>query len=135
MRKAILWLALITALVSSPVWLSHASETYGSPNDAIKQSTIDFISIKKVSLRTGAFDTVMLASFMIVNDSVYDVKDLEITITSYGKSGTKVDTNKRVLYDIVKSKHSKAFKNFNMGFVHSQANDCEIKVTDLKIVK
>ena len=95
------------------------------------------IALSQVSLKfhwtKEGFDNIMQANFTIKNESVYDVKDLEINCEHYAKSGTLIDSNKRTIYDVVKAHSTKQFKNFNMGFIHTQAVKSSCAVTDLRI--
>lgn len=83
--------------------------------------------------RKEGFGNVLEADFTIHNKSNYDVKDIEIKCSLFGKSGTLIDSNTRTIYEIVKANSRKTFANFNMGFIHSQAASSSCEVTDLKI--
>lgn len=83
--------------------------------------------------RKAAFDNVMEANFTIENPSKYDIKDIQIKCTLFAKSGTAIDSNSRIIYDIVKSKGKKKISRFNMGFINTQANSSTCEITDLKI--
>jgi hypothetical protein len=88
-------------------------------------------SPEPVSLKTfaGTKDGVMfLATFTFENKGPTDVKDIEVTCTHYGPSGTAIDANTRTIYEIVKAKSSKTVRGFNMGVIHSQAatSSCRI---------
>ncbi len=75
----------------------------------------------------------MEANFTVENQSQYNIKDIEIKCTYFGKSGTAIDSNRRTIYDVVKAKSKKKFNKFNMGFIHTQANSSSCEITDLKI--
>ena len=79
------------------------------------------------------FGNVMEANFTIANNSQYQIKDIEITCTHYAKSGTRIDSNERTIYDLVPAKGKKTFKKFNMGFIHPQADKTGCEITDLKV--
>jgi hypothetical protein len=79
------------------------------------------------------FDNIMEADFTISNNSKYLIKDIEITCTHFAKSGTKIDSNERIIYDVVPAKGKKTFSKFNMGFIHSQAEKTNCVITDLNI--
>lgn len=78
---------------------------------------------------------ILMADFSITNNSASEIKDIEITCEHYGKSGTKIDSNKRTIYDIIPAYETKFFNDFNMGFVHSQAHSTVCRCTGLKIVQ
>ena len=112
-----------TATSSPP----RATET--SKDKAMRAIKLDFKWSK------SGFDNVMMADFTIINPSNYKIKDIEITCTHYAKSGTKIDSNKRTIYDVVPAKGKKIFKDFNMGFIHSQAHSSACECTDLKVAQ
>jgi hypothetical protein len=78
---------------------------------------------------------VMYATFVVTNDSNYDVKDLEITCQHFAPSGTNIDSNTRTIYEIVTSHSTRKFPHFDMGFIHSQAVRSSCKVADLTVVQ
>lgn len=78
---------------------------------------------------------IMMASFVVKNESKYDIKDFEITCQHFAESGTNIDSNTRTIYDVVKAHSTRKFPNFNMGFIHSQAVRSGCKITDLKVVQ
>lgn len=80
------------------------------------------------------FGNIMEATFTITNGSAWDVKDIEIKCRHYGKSGTEIDSNKRTIYDVIKSRETKTFEKFNMGFVHSQADKSTASIEDFELL-
>lgn len=75
------------------------------------------------------FGSIMEADFSIRNNGTNDVKDIEIECTHYAESGTKIDSNSRTIYEIIKAGETKEFKAFNMGFIHSQAKRSVATIT------
>ncbi len=111
---------------------ANQSSTYQptteSPKDAaLRQVSIDFKWSK------GGFGSVMLADFTITNRSNYTVKDLDVTCTHYANSGTEIDRNSRTIYETVPANGKKILRNFNMGFIHTQAAQSSCKITDLVV--
>lgn len=74
----------------------------------------------------------MMLNFTIVNTNAFEIKDIEVTCKEFGNSGTLIDRNVRVVYETVKAKGSKRMRNFNMGFIRSQATKASCSVTDFK---
>ena len=74
----------------------------------------------------------MMANFVVHNNSDYTIKDFEIECVHYAKSGTRIDSNTRTIFDVVKPHSKKGFPGFNMGFIHSQASSSSCSITDLK---
>ena len=99
-----------------------------SPEEAAKDNVkLDY------SWAKAGFDNIMEANFTITNSSQYEIRDIKITCTHYAKSGTRIDSNERTIYDVVPAKSTKEFPKFNMGFIHSQAEKTGCVISDLKI--
>jgi hypothetical protein len=78
--------------------------------------------------------SVIEADFTILNQSEHVIKDVKITCTHYAKSGTRVDSNTRVIYEVFPPRKSKTIKDFNMGFIHTQASKSSCEVVDLELM-
>lgn len=76
---------------------------------------------------------VMEVDFTFTNRSPYPAKDITVTCTHYAPSGTEIDSNTRTIYEIIPAKGKKTIRNFNMGFIHSQASSTSCKIDDLEI--
>ena len=92
------------------------------------------VKIVKFSWKKEAFDTVMQANFTIRNDNDLAVKDLKITCEHAAPSGTLIDRNTRTLYEVIRPHATRSFRNFDMGFIHSQAAHSGCEVTDLVVM-
>jgi hypothetical protein len=77
----------------------------------------------------------MTASFVIENTSASNIKDIEITCHHFAPSGTEIDSNTRTIYEIIPAGHRLTVNNFNMGFIHSQAQRSEATITDYTVMK
>ena len=106
---------------------SASKRTLSPKQAAIKNVELDF------SWSKDGLGNIMEADFIIKNNSKYQIKDIEITCTHYAKSGTRIDENKRTIYDVVPAKGRKSIKKFNMGFMHTQAEKTSCVITDLKV--
>jgi hypothetical protein len=78
--------------------------------------------------------SVLEADFTILNKNEYAIKDVKITCAHYAKSGTKIDSNTRTIYEVFPPRKSKTVRDFNMGFIHSQASKSSCEVVDLEIM-
>jgi hypothetical protein len=105
-----------------------------SPTEDPKAVALRDIKLDFKWAKSG-FGSVMEADFTISNPTPYRVKDLEIECTHTAPSGTKIDSNTRTIYEVVEPKSKKVVKNFNMGFIHSQASKSSCGITDLTIVQ
>jgi len=126
--------AIIGSLSSGPSSVTSQPNTSPAPKP---QPTPKEIALSKTKLdfswTKGGFDNVMEADFTITNNSQYAIKDIEITCVHYAKSGTRIDSNTRTIYDTVPANSKKSFNDFNMGLIHSQANSSSCTITDLRI--
>lgn len=117
-----------------------------SPNDAPSKESIP-ISQKNTkgeiaskleldfSWRKVGFGSIMEADFKIINNSEEDVKDIDIQCNHYAKSGTKIDSNSRTIYEVIKANSKRSFNNFNMGFMHDQANSSSCHINNFSLAK
>ena len=80
----------------------------------------------------GGYDNIMIGDLTIENENPFDVKDIEIICTHFDKNGTKMDSNVRKVYETVKAKSKKAFKDFNMGFIHLKVDSTTCQVTNAR---
>jgi len=85
----------------------------------------------KFSWYKEAFDTVMIASFTITNPTEYGFKDFEVTCTHSAPSGTTIDSNTRTIYQAVLPRSTKRVRDFDMGFINSQATSSYCRITNL----
>ena len=107
----------------------------------IKEPKISIKDIVKENLKFDyswtkeGFGSIMEADFFIKNKSIYDIKDIEILCIHFAKSGTKIDSNERKIYEVIKANSTKSYLNFNMGFIHEQANSSSCKINDFTLIK
>ena len=109
---------------------SEPTLTGSSPADQ-KTAVIDVLKFKYTWSSDGM---IMSLNYKIENPTDRPFKDFEITCNHFGPSGTKIDSNTRTVYEIVKAHGKKAANRFNMGFIHSQATSSSCKVTDLVLL-
>lgn len=130
----ITWLVLILFIF---ILINSANKSSSFNSEAVekkqKDIAIDLVEIVEYKRVDTTIDNILEVDFTIKNNYQFKVKDIEITCTHYAKSGTKIDSNKRIIYDIIDARSKKTFNKFNMGFIHSQADETNCKVTDIKI--
>lgn len=90
------------------------------------------VSIADWSWSKGGFDAVMIADFTFRNDNPFPVKDLTVRCIHSAPSGTEIDRNTRVIYEIVPAHGTKLVPHFSMGFIASQATSSRCSVIDFK---
>ena len=132
------------AVFGSVITSMNGGSSSKSPNDATKEpparvlspkeKALASVTLEKLNWKKGGFDSVMLISTKIKNDGVQDVKDIEIECTHFSNSGTRIDSNKKVIYELVKAGKSVSIKDFGMGFIKSQASSTSCSITDLTVL-
>jgi hypothetical protein len=99
-----------------------------------KTEALNSVVLEKLNWYKGGFNSTMMIDTTIKNNGNRDVKDIEIKCTHYSNSGTRIDSNKKTAYELVKAGKSVYLKGFNMGFIHSQASSSRCEITDLVLL-
>jgi phosphopantothenoylcysteine synthetase/decarboxylase len=108
-----------------------ASNTVQNPT---KTDILDKIKLE-FSWNSGGFGSIMIADFTIQNTSTLAIKDVVIVCDHYSKSDTKIDSNTREIYELFEANSQTHHPDFNMGFMHDQANSSLCYIKDFKLVK
>jgi 5-keto 4-deoxyuronate isomerase len=87
------------------------------------------VELAHFSWKTGGFDNIMMATFVIRNNNAFAVKDITIKCTHSAESGTEIDSNSRTIYEIIQPKKKRTIRDFNMGFIHNQAKRSRCQIT------
>src|SRR4030095_6998794 len=88
---------------------------------------------RTLSWGKGGFDNVMMSTVTIENKGKRLVKDIEITCTHSAKSGTVIDRNRKTIYETFPAGGTRTIRDFNMGFIHSQATRSSCEITDVAV--
>ncbi|ENX22472.1 hypothetical protein F892_01714 [Acinetobacter vivianii] len=108
---------------------SGSSEVQLSPKEqALNDVQFDF------SWSKDGFGNIMMIDMTVKNNGIHDIKDFTVECEHTSNSGTKIDSNKREVFEIIKAGETKKFKQFNMGFIHSQAASSSCGITDLVVI-
>jgi hypothetical protein len=130
----ILFALFLIGKLSAPDKPSYrSSQSAEAPSMSPKEAALAAVKLD-FAWSKGGFENIMMADFTIDNKGERDIKDIEITCDHMGKSGTRIDSNTRTIYDIVKAKSRKKFNKFNMGLIHSQAASSSCRISDLKVI-
>ena len=89
--------------------------------DGLRENPEQGAVVEKVRGRKEGFGNVLVVDITLRNDALSNLKDFQITCESKGHSGTVVDSNTRVLYEVVDARSTRTFRKVNMGLLHSQA--------------
>jgi zinc-ribbon domain len=99
-----------------------------------KEQALNSVRLEKFGWKKGGFDNIMMLSTTIKNEGTRDVKDIEIKCKHASNSGTKIDSNTKVIFEVVKAGKTLRIKDFSMGFIHSQAASTSCDITDLVLL-
>jgi len=91
-----------------------------------------FLEIVKFSWSKEGFGNVMEANFTIKNTAPIDIKDFEVLCKHSAASGSLIDSNDQIIYDIVKANSTRTFRNVNMGLIHTQVSKSSCQVVSAK---
>lgn len=133
----ILFLVGVVAAAVAPHGGSSSSSTEASSSPrpkSPKEEALSSFEVKKLNWRKGGFENVMLVDATFQNNGKRDVKDIELECTHYSNSGTRIDSNKKVIYEVVSAGKVRSVKDFSMGFIHSQASKTSCEVTDIVVI-
>jgi RNA polymerase subunit RPABC4/transcription elongation factor Spt4 len=131
------WLFLIILVLFMFVVpnIKDNSTSVTHPNSSSpKEKVLKLVFLENFTPKKSGFGNIMESDFKIVNKSQYSIKDIQITCEHYAKSGTKIDSNERIIYEIIKAGKTKNIKNFNMGFIHTQAAKTGCVITNFEIL-
>lgn len=107
---------------------SSSSSTAPDPPSA-RELARPRVDLKLNSWNKTGFGSIMEIDVTITNMNDRSIKDIEIECKHSAPSGTVIDSNSKTLYEVIGPNAIRRFRNFNMGFIHSQAerSGCEIK--------
>lgn len=95
------------------------------------RNPVRYVKIVDFSWSMEGFGSVMEATFVIKNSLPINVKDIEVKCTHSAASGTVIDSNTRTIYEVIRSGKTRTFREFNMGFIHSQAKRSSCVIVDV----
>lgn len=113
---------------------SGSGGTATAPTKDPKGEALAALEIKNLNWHKGGFDNVMLVDVKFQNNGKRDVKDVELECVHFSNSGTRIDSNKKVIYEIVPAGKSLSIKEFSMGFIHTQAASTNCTITNLAVM-
>ena len=125
---------IVGALVGGSAPRSSGSTHPAAAQLDPKEQALNSVKLEKFDWKKGGFDSIMMLSATIKNEGTRDVKDIEIKCKHASNSGTKIDSNTKVVFEIVKAGKSLRIKDFSMGFIHSQAASTSCEITDLVLI-
>jgi hypothetical protein len=79
------------------------------------------MSVENMTWSIGGFGTVAVVTVTINNSNDFPVKDVGLECRFSGKSGTELSTVNHTIFDSLKAKSKRTFKEVNVGFINSQS--------------
>jgi hypothetical protein len=122
----------VIGIINSPDKPKEQEKEIPSPQ-SIKKQIMNQVNLEYKWKKEG-FGNIMEADLFIKNNSAYDIKDIQIQCDHFAKSGTKIDSNNRPIYEIIGKSSSKNYLNFNMGFMNQQVNTSSCYIKDFSLV-
>lgn len=139
-RRILKWLSIFIVAVFLIRLFSELSDMDEQPativaenNPSSKENILNQIKLEYSWSKEG-FGSVMNADFVIENTSAHDIKDIVITCEHYSLSKTKIDSNTREIFEIFPANSTKQYDDFNMGFIHEQANTSSCSIENFEMV-
>ena len=125
------WLAL-SLMCRAGAGRQTAQVPSPSPSRDLVQELKDQVSMD-YNGHKGGFNSVLIVDFVFKNPTPRPARDITVTCTHYAPSGTEIDSNTRTIYETIPAKGKKTVKNFNMGFIHSQATSTNCRIVNVEM--
>ena len=93
-----------------------------------KEHPEKYLKITKHSVSEGGFGTIGILNCTFKNDASIGYKDIVISVTYYGESGTEINSNEETLLKIIKPNSTLKLKDYNLGFTSPQFSKYNVKV-------
>lgn len=87
----------------------------------MRRNPIDRMEIETPSWKTGGFGSVAIMTVRVSNSNDFEVKDIAISCRFSANSGTVLNERSYTIYETIKPKSKRTFKDLNVGFINSQA--------------
>lgn len=134
--------ALLLVAAGTVAMVAHSSDDPREPAQFVAsapelsplQRAVYGVNVDMVDWYRVGFGSVMTVTVKFKNTNAFAIKDIALTCTSYANSGTKLDVNRRVIFERIKAGGSLKVREFNMGFIHPQASGAECEITNLVVV-
>lgn len=123
---------------SSPIASRPTSTTAALPSQLItasiparKAGKVTDLAIKEVRPSLSG-NVLMIEAATLENAGAGTARDIRITCETFGRSGTRISSVSKVLYDVLLPGKRTAIRRVNMGFVDDQSKSGQCEVTSAK---
>jgi tetrahydromethanopterin S-methyltransferase subunit B len=96
-----------------------------------KNTQVQVIDFKPIRVADNFLDV----NLVIKNNLTTPVKDIKVRCDGFAKSGTRIDRNVRVIYDVISPGQTLTVNGFDMGFLKTQVEKLECYVEDFQQIK
>lgn len=79
------------------------------------------MSVKNFSWKVSGFGAVGVITVTVGNDNDFAIKDPTLTCSFYAPSGTQLSKIETTIFETIKPRSVRTFKDHNVGFIHSQS--------------
>lgn len=97
---------------------------------AFRAAELSRVRVRDFTWRKDGFGSVMVASFKVENGLDYDVKDVTLNCRVHGASSTTIGQPSAVVFDAFPAGKWKLVRDFNIGFISSQAQTANCEIVD-----
>lgn len=98
-----------------------------------KEHPEEGLIVERVRGHKAGFGMVLTIDITLRNDSLSDLKDPTISCRGHGHSGTEIGDNVVALYEVIKARTSRTFRNVNMGFIATQTANISCTVAGASV--
>lgn len=121
----------IEAETSTESVTDKGKEDADAKRERMREYPEEFVELQDINW--SADFSIMELSVTLKNNSEFALKDFVIECEHSAPSGTVIDRNRREIFEVVEAGESKRIRNFNMGFIHSQAKSTACLITRAKL--
>ena len=116
----IIWLLIMGSIVS------FFASVFFAPDPK------DNVNVSISNTNRGGFGTVIIADINIYNGNKTAVGDIKFTCNGFSRTGTRIDSNTRTIYEYVEPFNYKTIKGYNIGYVHSDVSYFKCQTVNIK---
>lgn len=93
------------------------------------------LDVKTNGWYAGGFGAIGIFDITIANKCDKDLKDIKLQVNYYAESGTKLGDTEHTIYEVLKAKQTKRYKELNIGFINAQSKRADVAIVGSAEVK
>jgi len=102
-------------------------------NQDYREDPVSYLAIESFTSGAEGFGTVLVIDFKIRNSASISYKDIVVSCSQLGASGSKIATREETIYDSIPANELKSFSKISMGFINQQTKSISCVITGAKI--